>query len=102
MELRKRKLLQRNQMGLAPETLRKRMKEEFNVGKLDLSLRNEIERRMIEDDSVKGTETKEQYFERLRHVALTLPRDLVKRCLLQVKDKIVATVASHGQHIAMD
>ena len=69
---------------------------------LDFCLWNEIERRMIEDDDVEGTETKEQYFARLRHVALTLPRDLVKRCLLQMRERIVGTVASKGKHIAMD
>ena len=67
---------------------------------LDFCLWAEIEKRMLENDDIVGTETKEEYFARLRRVALTLPRDLVRRCLLRVKGRIEGTAANKGRHIA--
>ena len=68
---------------------------------LDYSIWAEIERRMLDAD-VKGTETKAQYLARLRKTALGLPKPLVRKVVLQMKERIQATVASKGKHIAMD
>ena len=54
------------------------------------------------DADVKGTETKAQYLARLRKTALGLPKPLVRKVVLQMKERIQATVASEGKHIAMD
>lgn len=57
---------------------------------------------MLNNDAVTGTETQKQYLARLRRTALTLPRAMVKKALNQMRDRILATVASKGKHIAMD
>ena len=67
---------------------------------LDYCLWEEIERRMFET-VVKGTETKERWLLRLRKTALSLPRPLVKRTILQMKKRIAATYDSKGGHIKM-
>ena len=68
---------------------------------LDYSLWAEIERRMYEAD-VKGTESKERYFDRLRCTALGLPKSLVSKAVLKVKGQIQQTIDNKGKHILRD
>ena len=67
---------------------------------LDYSLWKEIENRMLADDSVTGTESREEWLARLRRTAMGLPRDYVKSVLLKMKGNIEATVESQGKHHA--
>ena len=69
---------------------------------LDYCLWAEIEARMLAQDAVAGTETRDQYLARLRRTALTLPRDFVKKALLDMKARIEATAASKGKHVPKD
>ena len=67
---------------------------------LDYSIWKEIEKRMLADDSVTGTESREEWLARLRRTAMGLPRDYVKSVLLKMKGNIEATVESQGKHHA--
>ena len=68
---------------------------------LDYSLWAEIERRMYEAD-VKGTESKERYFDRLRCTALGLPKSLVSKAVLKMKGQIQQTIDNKGKHVLRD
>jgi len=62
---------------------------------LDYTLWDEIEARVLSQE-IPRDETNEQYLKRLRSVALHLPKELVQKTIMKMKDNIQATYDSHG------
>ena len=62
---------------------------------LDYSIWDAIERRLYAE-GVSRDETKDEFQNRLRRIALRLPRAYVKSTILRMKANIAATVASKG------
>ncbi len=69
---------------------------------LDYCLWDDIERRMLEDTSVNGFESRQQFSARLRRTALRLPRALVRSAIAKMKSNIAETKAAKGKHIKSD
>ena len=68
---------------------------------LDFSLWAAIQAKMDEDCFI-GPESPESFKERLRSTALSLPRDVVLKALLDMKRRILAIRDADGKRIASD
>ncbi len=68
---------------------------------LDFCLWSQIEKRLYET-APSGDETEEAFLKRLRSIALRLPRQLVRSCLLSMRKRINMTAEAEGAHISID
>jgi len=68
---------------------------------LDFCLWHEIEERLYAK-APNYDETKKQFLKRLRSIALRLPRQMVRKCLLSMRKRIHMTIEAKGDHIRID
>ena len=68
---------------------------------LDFCLWHEIEERFYAK-APSHDETKKQFLKRLRSIAMRLPRQLVRKCLLSMRKRIHMTIEAKGRHIEID
>ena len=68
---------------------------------LDFSLWYEIEKRLYEQKK-DSTESLSSFKKRLRNIAMSLPRSLVRSCIASMKKRIELTYVAKGKHIKKD
>jgi hypothetical protein len=68
---------------------------------LDFCLWNEIEQRVLKKQVI-HKESKKQYSDRLRHVAMALPSTIIDNCLASMHQRIKDTVVAKGRHTKRD